>query len=45
MLIYLKVLNLYIFKMYPCDGNVEFLQSSVSHDPSEICLILWFAAQ
>ncbi len=51
MLIYLNFLlkyikiNLYIFKMYSCDGNVEFLQSSVSHDPSEIILILRFVAQ
>ncbi len=32
-----------------CDGKAEFaaslLQSSVSHDPSEIILICWFAAQ
>jgi len=32
-----------------CDGKAEFsvslLQSSVSHDPSEILLIYWFGAQ
>jgi len=32
--------------MYSCDGKTEFsaslLQSSVSHDPSEIILISWF---
>ncbi len=35
--------------MYSCDGKAEFsislLQSSVSHDPSEITLMCWFAAQ
>ncbi len=30
--------------MYSCDGNTE-LQSSVSHDPSQIILICWFVAQ
>ncbi len=33
--------------IYSCGGKAEFslLQSSVSHDPSEITLICWFAAQ
>ncbi len=35
--------------IYSCDGKAEFsaslLQSSVSHDPSEIIQICWFAAQ
>jgi len=35
--------------IYSCDGKADFsaslLQSSVSHDPSEISLICWFAAQ
>ncbi len=34
--------------IYLCDANAEFsaslLQSSVSHDPSEIILICWFGA-
>jgi len=33
---------------YSCDVKAEFpslLQSSVSHDPSEIILLCWFAAQ
>ncbi len=38
-----------IFFIYSCDFKAEFsaslLQSSVSHDPSEIILICWFAAQ
>ncbi len=32
--------------MYSCDGKSEFsaalLQSSVSHDPSQIIVICWF---
>ncbi len=40
----------YILKCnYFCDVKVEFsaslLQSSVSHDPSQIILIYWFGAQ
>ncbi len=35
--------------IYSCDGKAEFsaslLQSSVSHDTSEIILIYWFSAQ
>ncbi len=35
--------------IYSCDGKAEFsaslLQSSVSHNPSEIILIYWFDAQ
>ncbi len=33
--------------IYSCDGKSEFslLQSSVSHDASEIILICWFGAQ
>ncbi len=31
--------------MYSCDANLNFVQSSVSHDPSEIILICSFAAQ
>ncbi len=35
--------------IYSCNGKADFsaslLQSSVSHDPSEIILICWFAAQ
>ncbi len=34
--------------MYSCDGKAEFpalLQSSVSHDPSEIILKCWIGAQ
>ncbi len=35
--------------IYSCDGKAEFsaslLQSSVSHDPSEIILKQWFGAQ
>ncbi len=35
--------------MYSCDAEAEYwaslLQSSVSHDPSEIILISWVAAQ
>ncbi len=35
--------------MYSCDGKAEFsaslLQSLVSHAPSEIIIICWFAAQ
>ncbi len=30
--------------MYSCDAKLNF-QSSVSHNPSEIILICWFAAQ
>ncbi len=41
--------NNFIFKwyMYSCDGKAEFpvLQSSVSHDPSEIILKCWIGAQ
>ncbi len=35
--------------IYSCDGKAEvsasLLQSSVSHDPSEIIIICWFGAQ
>ncbi len=35
--------------MHSCEGKAKFsaslLQSSVSHDPSEIILICWFCAQ
>ncbi len=41
---YLNIFNLFI---YSCDSKAELslLQSSVSHDPSEIILICWFGAQ
>ncbi len=42
-------LNIFKNVIYSCDGKAVFsaswLQSSVSHDPSEIILICWFAAQ
>jgi len=42
-------LNTFKNVIYSCDGKAEFsaslLQYSVSHDPSEISLIWWFAAQ
>jgi len=41
--------NLFQNVIYSCDGKAEFsaslLQSWVSHDPSGIFLICWFAAQ
>ncbi len=41
--------NIFNILIYSCDGKAEFLalllQSSVSHDPSEIILICWFGAQ
>jgi len=47
----MRVFKKYIFYnvIYSCDGKAEFytslLQSSFSHDPSEIILICWFSAQ
>ncbi len=42
-------LNIYREVIYSCDGKAEFsasfLQSSVSHDSSEIILIFWFASE
>ncbi len=42
-IIFFIIVFLYIF----CNLNFrqQLLQSSVSHDPSEIILIFWFAAQ
>ncbi len=41
--------NIFWNVIYSCDGKSDFLalllQSSVSHDPSEIILICWFATQ
>ncbi len=44
------LLNIFENIIYSCDANLKFkrhylLQSSVSHDPSEIFLIGWFAVQ
>jgi len=43
-------LNIFQNVIYSCNGKAEFstsslLQSSGSHDPPEIILICWFAAQ
>jgi len=42
-------LNTFTNVIYSCDAKARFsaslLQSSVSHDPSEIILIWWFDAQ
>ncbi len=42
-------LNVFSNVIYSCDRKAEFsaslLQSSVSHDPSDMILICWFAAQ
>ncbi len=39
----------FLFYLFSFDGKAEFSaslpQSSVSHDPSEIILICWFAVQ
>ncbi len=44
-----RLFNVFSKVIYSCDVKAEFsaslLQSSVSHDPSEIILICWFAAQ
>ncbi len=44
----LFVFNIFLNVINSCDGKAEFsalLQSSVSHGPSEIILICWFAPQ
>jgi len=42
-------LKMFFCLIYSCDGKAEFsaslLQSSVSHDSSEISVICWFVAQ
>ncbi len=46
---YIYIYNYFFYVIYSSNFKAEFLasllQSSGSHDPSEIILIFWFAAQ
>ncbi len=45
-LLFYYLLNyLFIYYLFIYTFSASLLQSSVSHDPSEIILICWFAAQ
>ncbi len=44
-LLQFQIKSFILFYIIYIDGKAEFLQSSVSHDPSEIILICWFGAQ
>ncbi len=44
-LFYLNVLKCNLFLWCEAEYSASLLQSSVSHDTSEIILIYWFAAQ
>ncbi len=37
--------NIFFFPVIKAEFSASFLQSSVSHDPSEIIIIYWFDAQ